>query len=70
MGLSDVKLVILDVDGVLTDGTISVSDDGVETKHFNVRDWTGIAYLERAGNTFNYLIRRRWFDQVIMSTIT
>ena len=49
MALRDIQLVILDVDGVLTDGTISISDDGVETKHFNVRDWTGIVYLERAG---------------------
>ncbi len=49
MPLETIKLVILDVDGVLTDGTISVSDDGVETKHFNVRDWTGIVYLERSG---------------------
>jgi 3-deoxy-D-manno-octulosonate 8-phosphate phosphatase (KDO 8-P phosphatase) len=39
----------MDVDGVLTDGTISVSDEGIETKHFNVRDWTGISYLERSG---------------------
>ena len=49
MGLKDIRLVIMDVDGVLTDGTLSLSDDGVETKHFNVRDWTGIAFLERVG---------------------
>jgi 3-deoxy-D-manno-octulosonate 8-phosphate phosphatase (KDO 8-P phosphatase) len=49
LGLKDIKLVIMDVDGVLTDGTISLSDEGVETKHFNVRDWTGIMYLERVG---------------------
>jgi 3-deoxy-D-manno-octulosonate 8-phosphate phosphatase (KDO 8-P phosphatase) len=49
LGLKDVRLVIVDVDGVLTDGTLSLSDEGVETKHFNVRDWTGIAFLERAG---------------------
>ena len=49
LDLTAIKLVILDVDGVLTDGTITVSDDGAESKHFNVRDWSGIAYLERAG---------------------
>jgi 3-deoxy-D-manno-octulosonate 8-phosphate phosphatase (KDO 8-P phosphatase) len=49
VALSDIKLVVMDVDGVLTDGTISVDEAGRETKHFNVRDWTGIAYLERAG---------------------
>ena len=49
MALKDIKLLIMDVDGVLTDGTISVSSDGSETKHFNVRDWTGIKYLQRVG---------------------
>ncbi len=49
MDLKDIKLVILDVDGVLTDGSLYVSDEGVETKRFDVRDWTGIVYLERAG---------------------
>ena len=49
MALEDIKLLIMDVDGVLTDGTISVSSDGSETKHFNVRDWTGIKYLQRMG---------------------
>jgi 3-deoxy-D-manno-octulosonate 8-phosphate phosphatase (KDO 8-P phosphatase) len=47
--LKAVKLVIMDVDGVLTDGSIWVAEDGKETKRFNVRDWTGILYLERAG---------------------
>ncbi|HUW56632.1 MAG TPA: HAD hydrolase family protein [Planctomycetota bacterium] len=49
MTLEHIKLLIMDVDGVLTDGTISVSTDGSETKHFNVRDWTGIKYLQRVG---------------------
>jgi len=49
MGLEDIKLLILDVDGVLTDGTISVSSDGSEAKRFCVRDWTGIKYLQRVG---------------------
>ena len=49
MTLRDIKLVVMDVDGVLTDGTIAIDEAGGETKHFNVRDWTGIVYLERAG---------------------
>lgn len=49
MGLEDIKLLIADVDGVLTDGMILVSSGGAESKRFHVRDWTGIKYLMRAG---------------------
>ena len=44
-----VKMVIFDVDGVLTDGGILLMPDGREIKAFNVLDGTGIVYLERAG---------------------
>lgn len=44
-----IKLLLLDVDGVLTDGRIIVDDRGVETKHFNVRDGQGITLLKAAG---------------------
>lgn len=44
-----VRLVVFDVDGVLTDGTIYLGADGKEIKAFNVLDGTGIKYLERAG---------------------
>ncbi|HWO41322.1 MAG TPA: HAD-IIIA family hydrolase [Candidatus Eisenbacteria bacterium] len=44
-----IKLLLLDVDGVLTDGAIIVNDRGVETKHFHVRDGQGIALLVMAG---------------------
>lgn len=37
-----IRLLILDVDGVLTDGSLFISDDGRETKRFNVRDGLGI----------------------------
>lgn len=40
---------LLDVDGVLTDGRIVIDDRGVETKRFHVRDGQGIALLMRAG---------------------
>jgi len=49
MALTDIKLVVSDVDGVLTDGTVSILPDGTEVKHFNVHDWTGIKYLMRVG---------------------
>lgn len=44
-----VELLVLDVDGVLTDGGIYVDDNGVETKRFHVRDGAGIAYWRRLG---------------------
>ncbi len=44
-----VKLLLCDVDGVLTDGTIAIDDDGKEQKFFNVKDGHGIKLLQRAG---------------------
>jgi 3-deoxy-D-manno-octulosonate 8-phosphate phosphatase (KDO 8-P phosphatase) len=41
-----VKLLILDVDGVLTDNSIIVDDNGVESKRFNISDGLGI-YLAK-----------------------
>lgn len=47
--IKNIKLVIADVDGVLTDGTIYIDSQGCETKAFSVLDGTGISYLHRAG---------------------
>ena len=44
-----IKLVIMDVDGVLTDGTITVLADGQDIKSFNAHDGAGVRYLLRAG---------------------
>ena len=44
-----VKLLILDVDGVLTDGSINYTDDGREFKSFDVKDGHGIKLLMRTG---------------------
>ncbi len=49
MGLEDIKLMVIDVDGVLTDGRIFCTDGGEELKVFHVRDGTGIVYWHRAG---------------------
>jgi 3-deoxy-D-manno-octulosonate 8-phosphate phosphatase (KDO 8-P phosphatase) len=43
-----IRMVVLDVDGVLTDGRIILDANGVETKFFNVRDGLGIAFLHKA----------------------
>lgn len=45
--LRHIKVLILDVDGVLTDGRIIVDDNGLETKCFDVRDGHGIKMLMR-----------------------
>src|SRR5438477_44291 len=37
-----IELLLVDVDGVLTDGVIALDDRGVETKHFHVRDGSAI----------------------------
>ncbi|RMG58849.1 MAG: HAD-IIIA family hydrolase [Deltaproteobacteria bacterium] len=44
-----VKLLLLDVDGVLTDGRIIYTSSGDELKFFDVRDGHGIKLLQRAG---------------------
>jgi len=45
----DIKLLILDVDGVLTDGNIVYAERGEELKAFNVKDGHGLKLLMRAG---------------------
>ena len=47
--IKPVTFLILDVDGVLTDGKIIIDDLGNETKHFNVRDGHGLKMLMRTG---------------------
>jgi len=44
-----VRLLVLDVDGVLTDGSILYDDEGREIKRFNVRDGFGIHLWHQAG---------------------
>lgn len=45
-----VRLLVLDVDGVLTDGSIYLDDHGIETKCFHVRDGQGIKLWMNAGH--------------------
>lgn len=46
-----VRLLVLDVDGVLTDGRLFVSPSGEELKVFHVRDGSGLVAIQRAGLT-------------------
>jgi len=44
-----IKVVIFDVDGVLTDGSLFIGDDGQEYKAFNSRDGHGLKMLQKTG---------------------
>jgi 3-deoxy-D-manno-octulosonate 8-phosphate phosphatase (KDO 8-P phosphatase) len=44
-----VRLLVLDVDGVLTDGTLYYSANGEELKTFNIQDGLGVKILQAAG---------------------
>lgn len=46
---ADVRLAIFDVDGVLTDGSLYLGDDGQEYKAFHSRDGHGIKMLKTSG---------------------
>lgn len=43
------RLVLLDVDGVLTNGTVAVSSTGDELKAFSIRDGAAIVWAQRSG---------------------
>lgn len=53
-----VKLILLDVDGVLTDCGIIIDDRGVEAKRFDVRDGQGIALLIICGIKVGFITGR------------
>ena len=44
-----IKLLLMDCDGVLTDGRITLLDNGDEEKSFHTRDGHGLVLLHRAG---------------------
>ena len=45
-----IKPIILDVDGCLSDGKLIYSNEGIETKNFNVKDGLGITTWIKIGN--------------------
>jgi 3-deoxy-D-manno-octulosonate 8-phosphate phosphatase (KDO 8-P phosphatase) len=53
-----VRLLLFDVDGVLTDGTILFHHDGTESKTFHIRDGAGMVWAQRAGLTIGLLSAR------------
>lgn len=53
-----IRLILSDVDGVLTDGSITINNSGVESKTFHVRDGLGIRMWQRHGFHFGMLTAR------------
>ena len=53
-----VNLLVLDVDGVLTDGSIVINEDGTESKCFNTLDGHGIKMWRRTGCKVAFLSGR------------
>lgn len=53
-----IRMILSDVDGVLSDGSIILDNTGVETKVFNVRDGLGIKLWQKAGLEFGLLTGR------------
>ena len=53
-----IRLILSDVDGVLTDGGIVFDNQGIETKRFHVRDGMGIRLWQKAGYRFGLITHR------------
>jgi 3-deoxy-D-manno-octulosonate 8-phosphate phosphatase (KDO 8-P phosphatase) len=53
-----IRLILSDVDGVLTDGGIIYDNEGIETKRFHVRDGMGIRLWQKAGYRFGLITHR------------
>jgi 3-deoxy-D-manno-octulosonate 8-phosphate phosphatase (KDO 8-P phosphatase) len=53
-----IQLILFDVDGVLTDGTLLLHADGSESKVFDIKDGTGIVWALKLGLTIGLLSAR------------
>jgi len=63
--LADIQLLVLDVDGVLTDGTLIINGDGSESKSFNTLDGHSIRMWQRAGLKVAFLSEQLEIDYCI-----
>ena len=55
----NIRLVIFDVDGVLTDGTLYLTDSGEEIKAFNSQDGHGLKMLKASGVSIALITGRK-----------
>lgn len=56
--MQPIRVILSDVDGVLTDGKITYDNQGIETKNFHVRDGLGIKLWQRSGHQFGIITAR------------
>jgi len=56
--VADIRLLLFDVDGVLTDGVVLMHGDGSETKRFHIRDGAAMVWAQRAGLLIGLLSAR------------
>jgi len=56
--MQGIKLILSDIDGVMTSGGITYDNQGVETKTFHVRDGMGIKLWQRTGYRFGIITAR------------
>ncbi len=54
-----IRLLVLDVDGVLTDGMIQMDDTGVQSRRFHIRDGLGITMWKAVGRQVGILTSKR-----------
>lgn len=54
----EVRLILSDVDGVLTDGGILFDNQGIETKRFHIRDGLGVKLWQSLGNRLGLVTAR------------
>ena len=55
-----IKLMLFDVDGVMTDGAVVLHGDGTESKRFHIRDGIAMVWAQRAGLKVGLLSARSW----------
>jgi 3-deoxy-D-manno-octulosonate 8-phosphate phosphatase (KDO 8-P phosphatase) len=56
---SSIRLLLFDVDGVLTDGSVLMHADGSESKSFHIRDGAALVWAQRAGLAVGLLSARK-----------
>jgi len=56
--LQSIRLILSDVDGVLTNGGIYFDNQGIEAKQFHIRDGLGIRMWQKAGHRFGIITGR------------
>ena len=59
MANTEIRLLVLDVDGVLTDGTVFIDDDGHQTRGYHIQDGLGVTLWRAVGRQVAILTSKR-----------